>query len=116
MTKGNKFSPFGDLNLRNNPLFDSKDENTRDKRRAFTTTQKKEILVKQDYRCAGCGEKLGVAVHYDHRKPWSAGGKTEVRNGRALCPNCHEKKTHSERLHTVDKKRKDTSFGSLLGI
>lgn len=77
----------------------------RDTRKSFTTTQKKQILAQQDFKCAKCHNKLGVAYHFHHAKSWSSGGKTIVKNGRALCANCHETERHKERLKKVDKKR-----------
>lgn len=77
----------------------------RDARRAFGETQKKEILAKQDHKCAKCHKKLGVAYHFHHIKSWSSGGKTTVENGRALCGTCHEEISHKERLKKSDKKR-----------
>jgi nitrate/TMAO reductase-like tetraheme cytochrome c subunit len=75
-------------------------------RRAFTATQKKQILAQQDFKCAKCHKKLGVAYHFHHAKSWSSGGKTTVQNGRALCADCHEIISHKERLKQVDEKRK----------
>lgn len=77
----------------------------KDTRRAFTATQKKEILAQQDFKCAHCHKKLGVAYHFHHAKAWASGGKTTVKNGKVMCPTCHEEITHKERLRNVDKKR-----------
>lgn len=76
----------------------------RDARRSFTATQKKQILAQQGFKCAKCHKKLGVAYHFHHAKPWSSGGKTIVKNGRALCGDCHEELSHKERLKNVDKR------------
>ncbi|MEM3580519.1 MAG: HNH endonuclease signature motif containing protein [Candidatus Bathyarchaeia archaeon] len=79
----------------------------RDSRRAFTATQKKEILYQQDNKCARCHKPLDPrATHFHHIKPWSAGGRTITVNGAAVCANCHEIITHKERLKKVDKKRR----------
>lgn len=79
----------------------------RDSRRAFSRTQKKEILSKQNNKCARCHKKLDPrAIHFHHKKPWSSGGKTTVANGKAVCADCHEILSHEERLKKVDKKRK----------
>lgn len=77
----------------------------RDKRRSFTATQKKQILAQQDFKCKKCHKKLGVSYHFHHTKPWSSGGKTIVKNGIALCSDCHEELSHKERLKNVDKRR-----------
>jgi len=79
---------------------------TRDSRRAFSQTQRNHIFAQQDGKCAECHEKLDfTTVRYHHAKPWAYGGRTITVNGRALCPNCHAKITHKERLKKVDKKR-----------
>jgi hypothetical protein len=78
---------------------------SRDGRRAFTTTQKNEILHQQDGKCAECHKKLDVRViEYHHIKAWAAQGRTVTQNGAALCPTCHKLKTHKERLKSIDKK------------
>lgn len=86
----------------------------KDSRRAFSPTQKKEILYQQDSKCARCHEKLDPrAIEFDHKKPWASGGRTKVVNGRAICANCHKKITHEARLKQVDKKRKLKSTNPL---
>jgi 5-methylcytosine-specific restriction endonuclease McrA len=85
----------------------SPSQTRKDSRRAFSPTQKKEILYQQDGKCARCHEKLDPrAIHYHHRKPWASGGRTIRENGRALCPKCHEITSHEDRLKRIDKKRK----------
>jgi len=86
----------------------------KDSRRSFSPTQKKAILSQQDHKCASCHEKLDIAIHFHHAKPWSSGGRTIVQNGRALCANCHEKVTHKDRLKRVDKKRKPRNTNPFL--
>ncbi|MEM0358160.1 MAG: HNH endonuclease [Candidatus Bathyarchaeia archaeon] len=72
------------------------EEPKRDSRRAFTETQKKEILVR--------------ATHVHHVKPWASGGKTRTVNGVALCSECHDKVHHELRLKKLEgKKRKKKS-------
>jgi predicted restriction endonuclease len=86
---------------------------TRDKRRAFTQTQKNEILHQQDNKCAICHKKLDPrAIEFDHRKEWSASGKTIIRNGAALCPTCHRIKTHNSRVKKIDKPQKERKLAS----
>lgn len=82
----------------------------KDTRRYFTLTQKKEILYRQDNKCAICHKQLDPRVTYfHHEKPWALGGITEVVNGQALCPHCHEISSHKQRLSQVDEKRKSRS-------
>lgn len=87
----------------------------RDKRRTFSQTQKNEIWSQQNGKCAECGEKLDPrSTEYDHKKPWASGGKTTVKNGRAVCRNCHGKISHNTKLKKVNKKRKtqkQSAFG-----
>lgn len=53
----------------------------------FTTTQKKEILKRDNYRCVICGkgEQEGVELHVDHIKPKDLGGEATLENGQTLC-------------------------------
>ncbi|MBT0159379.1 HNH endonuclease [Candidatus Bathyarchaeota archaeon A05DMB-2] len=89
-------------------------EPQKDKRRSFTSTQKKEMLYQQDNKCARCHKKLDPrATHFHHAKPWASGGRTIVINGRALCADCHEIISHKERLRQVDKKRKQRNTNPL---
>ena len=78
----------------------------KDTRRAFTKTQKNEIWAQQDGLCAGssCGHKRldPRTVEYHHGRAWSNGGKTMVKNGQALCSECHKLKHHRQRLKKVE--------------
>jgi len=82
-------------------------EPKRDSRRTFTRTQKNEIWAQQNGKCARCHKPLDLrTVEYDHGRAWSAGGPTRVKNGRALCPECHKLKTHEETLKKVEKRKR----------
>ena len=86
---------------------------TRDKRRAFTQTQKNEILYQQGNKCAMCHEKLDPrAIEFDHCKEWSASGKTTIKNGAALCRTCHGIKTYNSRLKKIDKPQRERKLAS----
>ncbi|MCD1293524.1 hypothetical protein CUJ83_00750 [Methanocella sp. CWC-04] len=103
------FNPFGS------------DDDKRDKRRAFTQSQKKEILHQQNYKCAKCHKQLDLrTVEFDHIKAWSDNGKTTIKNGAALCANCHKLKTHKNTLKKVEskttKKKESNPLSSALGI
>ena len=106
-------NPFGIEPIKIEPIdlsFGPK-KNKRDPRRAFTRTQKNEIWAQQKGRCAICHKPLDPrTVEYDHGKAWSAGGPTKIKNGRALCPNCHKLKTHKERLKKVEKKKRKKEY------
>lgn len=53
----------------------------------FSSTQKKEILERDGYKCVLCGKGLkeGVELHIDHIKAKDKGGKATVDNGQVLC-------------------------------
>jgi nitrate/TMAO reductase-like tetraheme cytochrome c subunit len=90
----------------------------RDERRAFNTTQRKEILHQQDNRCARnlCHKRLDPRdIHFHHDKPWASGGRTITENGRALCGSCHNIVEHEKRLKDVDRKRPGSKNGSFGG-
>lgn len=77
---------------------------SKDKRRAFTRTQRNEILQQQRMKCAVCHKALEpIAIHFHHLKEWSANGPTVVKNGAAVCPTCHVKETHKQNLKKIDK-------------
>lgn len=70
----------------------------RDQHRYFSTKQRQTILHRQRHRCKICGARLDHrSTQYDHKIPWSQGGRTNIRNGQALCANCHAKKCYEER-------------------
>ncbi|MCX6819076.1 MAG: HNH endonuclease signature motif containing protein [Candidatus Aenigmarchaeota archaeon] len=94
-----------------------KKEVERDTRRAFSQTQRKEILYQQDNKCAKCHKKLDPRdIEFDHKKPWASVGRTVIDNGRALCGSCHKIVTHETKLKEVDKKRKSkTKDDNLFG-
>jgi hypothetical protein len=90
---------------------------SRDTRRAFTTTQKNEILYQQNNKCAKCREDLDPRVaEFDHIEPWAYRGRTVTRNGAALCPNCHRLKTHHDRLQKLDEKETSIKPASTLAL
>ena len=59
---------------------------------SFTSTQKREIFETQRGRCYDCGDKFDNSrfPQYHHVISKSEGGRNDVSNGQALCPNCHE--------------------------
>ena len=77
----------------------------RDSRRSFTKSQKEAILYWQQYRCARCHYPLdNRAVKFHHKKHWSQGGRTTIKNGIALCSICHDIIHHEERIWMADYK------------
>lgn len=53
----------------------------------FSSSQKKQILKRDNYQCVVCGRgrKDGVELHVDHIKPKYLGGKATIQNGQTLC-------------------------------
>jgi len=85
------------------------------KREPVKRSTEKEVLTKQKGRCAKCGINFhvaGVLWHIDHKKPVSKGGKSNLSNLQALCPNCHAKKHQKERVKDDEKKRKKKGSSS----
>ncbi len=74
------------------------------RRKSVPTSIKKEVLYKQNYKCAKCGKKLPPTRHFHHKKAVSKGGKNTVSNVIALCPNCHAKIHHRQRVKKANKK------------
>ena len=60
--------------------------------RRFNQSQRIDIFIRQDGKCALCGEELQPSWHADHIMPYSKGGWTVAENGQALCPECNLKK------------------------
>jgi superfamily II DNA or RNA helicase len=70
--------------------------------RFFNRQQRLALRIASEGRCAQCGEQLQPGWHADHVEPFSAGGKTDVLNGQALCAQCNLSK---------GAKVKDSKFG-----
>lgn len=80
----------------------------RDTRRIFSRTQQIEIWTRQDGKCKDCGIDLDWHfVVFHHVTPWHEGGKTVLKNGVALCPICHRKRTFSHQLEDMENKREN---------
>ena len=93
---------------------------TKPKRESVAKSQKNEVLAKQKNRCARCKKHLDMrCTHFDHIKEVYKGGKSTVSNLQALCANCHNIKTHKEKLKKTEKnkakarktKKDDSPFG-----
>lgn len=84
----------------------------KDSRRKFTKSQEQKILENQKslgrYVCARCGKVLDLRdVRFHHKKPHSEGGKTEVKNGEALCSKCHNLHHHEDTIKRLNKKTRE---------
>lgn len=63
--------------------------------RLFSEAQRIDIFFANGKRCQICNCTLTWRNwHADHIIPYSKGGKTEVSNGQALCPECNRKKSN----------------------
>jgi len=83
----------------------------KDSRRGISRSEKNEILAKQGNNCSKCGNKLDPrATQFDHIKPYAKGGKTEIKNIRALCSNCHSIITNKSRVKQHRKKKAKKTF------
>lgn len=60
-----------------------------DSRRAFNSYEKQILFLRAQGCCQVCGAELGPNWHADHVHPHSAGGRTDVENGQALCERCN---------------------------
>ena len=63
-------------------------------RRTASRKQRAHILNKQNRKCFTCGN-FNANLEVDHVIPYAVGGKTELWNLRALCPNCHAEKSRN---------------------
>lgn len=61
----------------------------RDPRRRFSKRQRAILFNRVGGRCQDCSDLLRPGWQADHVIPWAHGGRTEVKNGRALCPYCN---------------------------
>jgi len=61
-------------------------------RRFFTPYQRKLLRIIAGNKCSICGKTLKNDFHADHKVPFSKQGKTTLKNGAALCPDCNIKK------------------------
>ena len=65
--------------------------------RNFTDKSKIEILLRTaTCQAEGCNTPLADGVEWDHRIPWAISKDRSAKNGDALCPTCHAKKTNKE--------------------
>jgi len=61
-------------------------------RRFFSRRQRVALYLAADGRCTECGRELEPGWHADHMEPYARGGRTDVVNGQALCPECNLRK------------------------
>jgi superfamily II DNA or RNA helicase len=64
----------------------------RDPRRRFSRRQRAVLYLVGGGRCQECGVRLARGWHADHVVAHARGGRTDIRNGQALCAVCNLKK------------------------
>lgn len=71
----------------------------------FTQKLKKEILLRDGYKCVLCGrgKAEGVELHVDHIKPKDLGGKATLENGQTLCAQHNFLKKNFKQTETGKK-------------
>lgn len=62
---------------------------TLDPRRRFSGRERTALYLAADGHCTECGVDLEPGWHADHVDPHARGGRTDVVNGQALCPDCN---------------------------
>jgi superfamily II DNA or RNA helicase len=62
---------------------------SRDPRRLFSAADRAQIAARQHHTCKHCSGDLQPGFHVHHVIPHSAGGRTHVDNGVAVCEPCH---------------------------
>lgn len=72
--------------------------------RRFSQRQALLVLIRDQWTCQLCGERLTRATaQIDHVIPWSRGGSTSVLNAQALCQRCNLSKGSS--LHETQAEK-----------
>lgn len=67
-------------------------------KRNVTESTKKYVAANQQWKCLGCSKMLEATYEVDHKIPLHQGGSNEITNLRALCRNCHGKKTLEDNM------------------
>ena len=64
-------------------------------RQRISESIKKELIIKQGYKCAICGKPIDVKAHADHIVPFIYVGDELNNNLQMLCSHCNESKNKS---------------------
>ena len=68
-------------------------------RRYFSKSQRDQIFFDSKGKCQKCGTKISYkGFQADHIIPHSKGGKTEIKNGQALCQKCNSSKSNKMQI------------------
>jgi len=73
----------------------------KDARRGFSSEQRRLLWNSTNAKmCAHCGKKLSWSnFTIDHTKPWSRGGRSDLKNARIFCSHCNSSKGSRARRH-----------------
>lgn len=67
-------------------------------KRSVSESKKKYVAANQNWRCGHCKQQLDATYEIDHVIELQNGGTNDVSNLKALCRNCHGKKTMMTRM------------------
>ena len=67
-------------------------------KRNVSEQTKKYVASNQNWRCKNCNVILDASYEVDHIIPLYLGGSNDIKNLRALCRNCHGKKTLEDNM------------------
>jgi hypothetical protein len=81
--------------------------------RRFHTTGQRKVIHARDKTCRAEGCDISAnSCHVHHLTPWSAGGRTSVQDGAALCAR-HHTKAHDPRFETTRTAQRRFRFSRL---
>ncbi len=90
---------FNQKKIKNNKTKNSFNKTKFEKqKRNVSELSKKIVASRQKWRCKKCKELLDFTYEIDHIIPLYKGGGNELDNLRALCRNCHGRKSLIERF------------------
>ena len=79
-------------------------------RRLFSPAQRKAMAIRDRHCTAdGCDIPAAWCEAHHHRQPWSQGGKTDLADGKLLCP-FHHHRAHDPRWETHHHPNGSTTF------
>ena len=70
-------------------------------KRNVSESKKKYVAANQKWRCGHCQQQLDATYEIDHVIELQNGGTNDISNLKALCRNCHGKKTMETRMNMI---------------
>ena len=95
--KENLYSLKHPNSIKNQQSSEINDNNGRVKR-SVSESKKKYVAANQNWHCGHCKQQLDATYEIDHVIELQNGGTNDVSNLKALCRNCHGKKTMMTRM------------------